>query len=172
MVAGYEMSAIYLIDTSYLIELYKIPGESGESAIQEIHMRFEIAIINKSRLYVPLPCIFELGNHIAKIQDGRGRRELAQKLFLDVKDSVETSKPWITLPSVEIGEALRRLCKAFSENYQRLRIGLTDSFIIEEANRLKRDQDNKFGFKVHIWTKDKALKTYEPDTEENPFTGS
>jgi len=36
--------------------------------------------------------------------------------------------------------------------------------------RLK-EKYKKYNHLVHIWTKDKGLKAYEPDTEENPFVG-
>lgn len=40
--------------------------------------------------------------------------------------------------------------------------------IIEEARRLKRKY-NQPGDRVHIWTKDKKLKSHEPDAEPEPL---
>jgi len=158
---------VYVIDTSYLVELFRIPGFSQESAVKKVRKRYSIAIENASRLYVPLPCIFELGDHIAKVDNGNSRRK-AGKVFCDtITSSVERNIPWIITPSTEI-ELLPRFCEIFLENCVKQCIGLTDTFTIQEAHRLKKKYVS-FGYKVHIWTKDKSLKAHEPDFENDPF---
>jgi len=157
--------AIFVLDTSYLVELFKVPGFAQHP--EKVKERYEIAIHNNSRFYVPLPCIFEFANHIAHVSDGNTRTDLGRKFFGTVKSCVEDEHPWIITPSTGI-EVLPELARAFSEQYVIQEIGLTDTFIIQEADRLKKEKSH---FKVHIWTKDKGLKAYEPDTEENPFVG-
>ena len=161
--------AVFVIDTSYLLELFSVPGFSEESAVLEVKKRHEAAIEMTSRLYVPLPCIFELGNHIADVPDGNCRKQRGEALLETVKSSVEINNPWIITPATGI-EFFPRLCDALVKKYISQQIGLTDTSIIEEANRLKKKY-RKSNLKVHIWTKDTTLKAYEPDTEEVPYTG-
>jgi hypothetical protein len=66
--------SILVIDTSYLLELFRVPGHSEEKVICEIRTRYEQAIKDKAMLFVPLPCIFELGNHIADVRDETRRK--------------------------------------------------------------------------------------------------
>ena len=161
--------AVYVIDTSYLLELFKVPNYSNTSSITEITDRFKNAIINKSRFFVPLPCIFELGNHIADVRKGSIRKKLADSFYKTIKSCVEENGPWIIIPSASI-DRLTQLCKNFSENFVIEKVGLTDTAVIIEANRLK-EKYSSFHYKVHIWAKDSSLKAREPDTEENPFMG-
>jgi len=48
-------------------------------------------------------------------------------------------------------------------------MGLTDTYTLEEAVRLKARYNSAKDYKVHIWTKDNSLKAHEPDAEPNPF---
>ena len=161
--------AVFIIDTSYLLEMFSVPGHSTNSSVIEIKKRLKNAIAQSSRLYVPLPCLFELANHIAHITDGRVRKRLAKKLYTTIKSSVEDRMPWNITPSNGL-EELPYFFKIFAEEFVIQKIGLTDTTVIQETKRLK----NKYKdarFVVHIWTKEKTLKAYEPDCEENPFLG-
>ncbi len=157
--------SIFVIDTCYIDELFKVPNYSQHS--KEISEKFATAIRNNSRFYVPLPCIFEVANHIAHAKDGNIRAALSRKLLATIKSCIKNQRPWILTPSTGL-EVLPELCRVFSEKYVIKGIGLTDTFIIQEAKRLKQEKSH---FKVHIWTKDRSLKAYEPDAEENPFIG-
>ncbi len=159
--------AVFVIDTSYLLELFKVPDYSQHP--EEIKKLFEMAIQNQSRFYVPLPCVFELGNHIADVRDGTSRFKLGKKLYNTICSCINNNRPWNITPSAGLND-LPDLCKNFSEQFVKQRVGLTDTFIIREAHRLKKKY-NKSDFKVHIWTKDIALKAQEPDTEKNQFVG-
>lgn len=64
---------VYVIDTSYLLELYAVPGHSTQEAVDEIRSRFTDAVRQGARLYVTVPSIYELANHIAHISDGNVR---------------------------------------------------------------------------------------------------
>ena len=69
---------VYVIDTSYLLELYAVPGHSTQKAVDEIRRRFTDAGGGSARLYVTVPSIYELANHIAHISDGNARFSLAK----------------------------------------------------------------------------------------------
>jgi len=48
----------YVLDTSYLDEIYQIPGYSNERSFRAIQTRLRRAINADARLYVPFPVIF------------------------------------------------------------------------------------------------------------------
>ena len=80
---------VYLIDTSYLLELYAVPGHSTQKAVDEIRSRFTDAARQDARLYVTVPSIYELANHIAHISDGNVRFSF---LIFHERVSVEKKK--------------------------------------------------------------------------------
>jgi predicted nucleic acid-binding protein len=45
---------VYVVDTSYLVEFYKVGKHHKEINHQEVKKRFDEAIKNKYRLYVPI----------------------------------------------------------------------------------------------------------------------
>jgi hypothetical protein len=166
---------IFVIDTSYLIELFRIPDISEERAIVEVRKRHKQAINDKALLFVPLPVIFELGNHIADVRHTTRRKELADSLLQTIKTCVEKSTPWKITPPAIVIKDLPKLLKHFADqSVVQCRdgkcMGLVDTSTVYEAQNLK-DKYGNFGYKVHIWTKDKTLKASEPDSESDPFLG-
>jgi hypothetical protein len=170
MVAELAMSTrVLVIDTSYLLELFKVPRFSTEKSVLEIRKRHKEAINEGCRLYVPVPCIFELADHIADVKEGSLRKKIAQNFLETLNSSITEYIPWIITP-VEVLNRLPGLCSIFVSQYAPESIGLTDTTIIDEANRL-RSKYSGLGYQVHIWTKDSSLKAREPDRENNAYLG-
>jgi hypothetical protein len=163
------MTVSLVIDTSYLLELYRVPAHSSEGACAEIRRRFEQHIEGKSRFFVPLGCILELGNHIAQLDDGAARHRFAQRLADDVATSVDRSTPWLIKPAVEPAD-LPALIAEFGSRAAG-GIGLVDCGTAGLARALKEKYRSFDDYRVHIWTKDSALKHLEPDPEPQPFLG-
>lgn len=161
---------VFIIDTSYLLELFKVPGKFNAAAALAIKEKFKEAATNNARFIVPFPCIFELANHIAHVADGGQRQALSGALFQAVKSSLDNAEPWIIPPQKEQNELLQSLCKIFHEETCCSGCGLTDTFIIEEARHWKK-KHNQSGYYIHIWSTDRNLKAFEPDHEKNPFIG-
>ena len=159
---------IYVVDTSYLLELLSVPKFSTENAIKEVKRRFKAAAEQGALFFVPLPCVFEVGNHIVDVGDDYKRVDLAKRFANTVADCVETRSPWTISPSIE-QQDLPALFKAYADDYAKQKIGLTDACTIAEAKRLKAKYSASLGYLVHIWSKDQALKAREPDPEPNPF---
>jgi hypothetical protein len=61
-----------VVDTSYLLELLKVPGRFDPAFSERVKQKFREAVAAGHRLYVPFPVIFELANHIALVRDGGG----------------------------------------------------------------------------------------------------
>ena len=161
---------VYVIDTSYLLELYAVPGYSTQKAIDEIRRRFDNAVRQNARLFVTVPSIYELANHIADVSDGNARWSLAKKLRDDILSSLDEGVPWTIIPSQELS-ALKKLIASFVDNHVLEGIGLSDSTLIDEADRLKRTTYHGSAWRVHIWTKHKKLKAREPDKEPHAYLG-
>ena len=64
---------VYVIDTSYLLELFEVPGYSTEVAVAEIRKRVADAARSGARLYVTVPSVYELAKHISDVRDGNLR---------------------------------------------------------------------------------------------------
>lgn len=79
---------VYVVDTSYLVEYYKVDGHYKDYSHQQIWQRFNIAITNKNTIYIPVPVIFELANHIAHVKNGDNRQHLAQQFVCDIQNSL------------------------------------------------------------------------------------
>ena len=161
-----------VVDTSYLVELFKVPKLFDPSFADRVKQRFAEVINAGHRLYVPFPVVFEVANHIAGVPDGGSRKRLADLLASTVRSCVETANPWIITPASEdilydLSELLR-LCDVYAREMAVQSIGLSDTAIIEEARRLK-EKYNQPGDRVHIWTRDHGLKAHEPDSEPEPL---
>ena len=160
---------VYVIDTSYLLELFAVPGRSTKEAVDEIRSRVADAIARSARLYVTVPSIYELANHISHVPNGNVRLSLAKQLRDDVLSSLEEGVPWTIVPSQRL-DAFKKLVVSFVDNHIIEGIDLSDSTLIDEAHRLKNNTYRK-PWRVHIWTKDKTLKAREPDSEPRAYLG-
>lgn len=163
---------VLVVDTSYLHELFEVPGYCQPQAVAGVKKKFEQAIELGSRIFVPLACLFELADNISEIKNGRKRVSLAKKLCETVTRCVDEDnpfRPWNITPKLSM-EDLPRLCQTFVAEHVAKGIGFTDTAVCEEARRLKVKYAS-FGYKVHIWTKDRKLKSMEPDPEEAAFIG-
>jgi len=165
-----------ILDTSYLLEIYRVPGKHDPAAHSEITARLAAHIAGSGRIYVPIPVIFEFANHIADLADGGARFNLAAKLKETIHSSLETASPWIIMPFRqndlldEVTGALVDHCRHFAEQYAVQGVGLTDIALIDAANRLSKMAARQTPrASVHIWTRDVALKAREPDCEQDPF---
>ncbi|MDY6851134.1 MAG: hypothetical protein SV487_03530, partial [Thermodesulfobacteriota bacterium] len=74
-----------------------MPGHSEEKAVKEVRRRIQKDMGKKAPLFVPRPCIFELGNRIAQVNDGGMRHKLVKSLL----DMVEKHNPLTITPMVE-----------------------------------------------------------------------
>jgi len=160
--------AVYVIDTSYLVELFGYGRFSDKTASRAVRVRFAAANRAGGRFFVPLPCLFELGNHIADVKHDGLREQLAGKLLNTVQESLKTRKPWTITPTGAPEDILPSLLERFVPLAANQKIGLVDSFTLSEALRLKQSL-RQYRARIHIWTNDRALKRNEPDAELKPF---
>ena len=158
----------YVFDTSYLIELANCGRDADAKASPHVRKLAKQAAAAGARFVVPLPCLFELGDHIADVKHAERRQQLADWLANTVEESLATERPWIITPTGNPKDILPELLQIFRGQGVKKQIGLVDLFAASEAHRLKTDYRDRKA-KVHIWTNDRALKGQEPDHEPNPF---
>ena len=161
---------VYVIDTSYLCELFAVPSHSTEEATSEVKRRFTVAAEVGARLYISLPTIFELAGHIAGVPEGGRRRKLSMKLRDTVVSSIREGQPWSLLPVIN-EDAVEGLLDDFVRYSPEKGISLVDTILIDEANRLRETKYRGEEWQVHIWTTDGRLKAEEPDAEFDAFLG-
>ena len=162
---------VYVVDTSYLVEYYKVDGHYQEDSHQHILNKFETAFQNENEVYIPVPVIFELANHIAHVKDGNNRQQLAKKFVKDIQNSLINDSPFNLVPckDFESIEELAKNLEQFSSQYAQQGLGLTDTSVYLQAEQLYQSYKRLKNYAVHIWTRDTALKAREPDKETNPF---
>ena len=165
-----NLSRVYVIDTSYLLEIFAVPGYSTKEAIDEIRSRIAAATKSGARLFVTVPSIYELANHISDVPNGNLRRSLSEQVRDTVLSSLGEGAPWTIIPSQQL-DTFRNLIVSFVENHVIQGIDLSDSTLIDEARRLKDTTYRGPSWRVHIWTKDKNLKALEPDNEPRAYLG-
>ncbi|WP_420615763.1 hypothetical protein [Candidatus Palauibacter sp.] len=157
------MRTVFVLDTSYLCELYRVPDRHRPELSEQIKER--IRQHETSQFYVPLACLYELCDHIGDVVDGGRRREIALKVVAHVETSAADKGPWLIVPVVDVKAKLPQLLRDFSADPLLLQMGLTDSTIVSEAHRLKQKYSVSLDYRVHIWTTDTTLKAHEPDPE-------
>jgi len=159
---------IYVFDTSYLIELSDCGRDANPAARARIREMFQTAINAGARFVVPLPCLFELGDHIADVRHDKRRDALAEWLLKTVESSLNNERPWIITPAGDPNNVLPSLLTRFKDRTVKKQIGLVDTFTAAEAERVKAEY-RKMKATVHIWTNDRPLKALEPDKESHPY---
>lgn len=159
---------ICVVDTSYLIEIAGVDGKSIPHVRKKVVEIFKNAQRSGHRFFVPLPCLFELGNHIGTVKHGDRRRQLADWLLKTVESAIHGDGLFKITPTGAPQDILDELIKTFDSFVSTQRIGLVDTFVIIEARRLKRDL-KAYKALVHIWTRDLILKKNEPDKEHSAY---
>ena len=128
------LNGIAILDTSYLLELYQVPGCCKQSRFHTVRMQIDDIINAGGELFVTVPVLFEVANHITHVRDGRRRRTLSGKFRDDVKESIDGNGPWtivatgkdILLRSEDIIRLADRFLQASGENYSFADISIID----------------------------------------------
>jgi hypothetical protein len=170
---------LIVVDTSYLLELFQVPDCSSDRAYGPICQLFENARHITDQLQVPLPVLFELGNHVADVKNGESRKRLAAELIDAVNDWLSGETPLTIVSSMNDARTVQDFRDAVTGLTQEFRTlapdrqGLTNAAIALEAKKLRQKHKNSSlkTYLVHIWTTDKKLKALEPDAEANAFVG-
>jgi len=91
------MGKIVLVDSSVLLNILNVPGRNQRR--QETLDTLKQHVDAGDRLYLPLACIIETGNHLARLSDGHDRRRLAEAFASKVTEAIENRAPWQIVPT-------------------------------------------------------------------------
>lgn len=160
------MTRVFVVDTSYLTEFYSVPGFSESWFSQALLNRMKQEL--SARFHVPVGCLYKLRDHITDVPDGNLQRRLARRVANDVQSSLDRALPWVIAPAKGLADLVSSV-RTFAEDVGRLQLNLTNSETADIAIALKKKYRSQPGYRVHIWTRNQALKAYEPDTEPNPL---
>ena len=151
------MKEASILDTSWLLELYQVPKHSTSSRFEGV--RDQAIIAGGGRMYVTVPVLFEVANHIVHVSDGSRRRQLIVRFREDVSKSLCDELPWTVVRALHDDILLRaqdliELADRFAEE-SAIGYSLADISIVDLAQGLQKRQ-----LKVCILTFDEQLRAY------------
>jgi len=116
------------------------------------------AVERNERLWVTIPVLFEVANHISHISQGHFRRELSRRFVKDIRGSFEREIPWV-VSSVDKDILLRahdivRLADQFLQ-HKGPHYSFTDISIIDLAEQFRIRKR-----KARILSFDERLRAY------------
>jgi hypothetical protein len=148
------MGAVAIVDTSIFCNVLDIPHMNGEK--KQVMEELKEFLENGTTLLLPMAAVYETGNHIAHLSDGKTRRRFAEVFVEQVKKAITGDAPWqvMQVPTTEeVGEWLSR----FPDSAMR-GAGMGDLSIIREWEKAKKRTPY---LRVFIWSLDKDLKGYD-----------
>ncbi|MBF0435344.1 MAG: hypothetical protein HQL77_08220 [Magnetococcales bacterium] len=160
------MSVIILLDTSIYLNVLDVPSFNQDRHI--VLDEFENCVQFGNFFLLPLASIWETGNHIADLRDGKIRRLYAKKLVGDVKMAVKGDAPYRPTHFPTQTEFLEWLdafpdatMRSKSSQKSREGVSLVDLSTIKEWERTKSRHPMS---RVRIWSLDMDLSGYDTGT--------
>ena len=153
-----ELNGTAILDTSWLLELYRVPHYFDESRTLPVRTETANLIEAGCELFVTVPVLFEVASHITHVRDGHHRRTLGERLRDDITCSIGRESPWtittvgrnILFRSQDVIQLAERFLESSGPNYSFANIS-----IIDLAENLRRS-----GRRVKILTFHGQLVSY------------
>ena len=148
------MPHVVIVDTSVLLNLLDVPGRNQDR--DAVLGRFEALWNDGVNLLLPFAAIFEAGNHVARLQNGRQRREYAQRFSDRVREALNGQAPWTVTPLPNPREVADWL-EDFPE-YAMRGVNMGDLSIVKtwESARARHPRH-----RVSIWSLDQDMDGYD-----------
>ena len=99
------MPPIVIVDTSVLLNVLAVPGFSQDR--DTVLDRFGELVDAGASILLPLGAVFETGNHIADVPDGRQRRRYAAAFTDQVRQALKREAPWTLAPLPDADHPVR-----------------------------------------------------------------
>ena len=130
-----------ILDTSWLLELYRVPQYFKESRTVPVRTETAEFVESGGELFVTVPVLFEVASHITHVRDGRHRRTFAEKFRNDIRSSLDQESPWtitevgsdILLRSQDVMKLAERFLESSGPNFS-----FADISVIDLAAELRR----------------------------------
>lgn len=145
---------LVIVDSSILLNVLDIPGFNQDRV--DVLEQFRLFVDAGHLFLLPIAAVFETGNHLADLADGRERRRHAQRFQRRILEALDGHAPWVP---IEVPETAR--LRAWLDNFpdQAMReLGLGDVSIIDEWERACRRHPSQ---RVRIWTLHRQLQSYD-----------
>lgn len=138
------MRRVAILDTSWLLELYRVPGYSEESRFPHVTSKTRNILKAGCELFVTVPVLFEVASHITHVRDGNRRQRLGKRLLEDIEKSFARDSPWtiaaldgdILLRSEDLINLAGRFLREAGPNYSFANISVID--LATELRKRKR----------------------------------
>lgn len=158
MARGAVLSGAAILDTSWLLELYRVPGHSKACRTSYVRNKTGDFVGSGGELVVTVPVLLEVASHITHVDNGRHRRTLAQRLHDDISSSIDRESPWtiasvgsdILLRSRDVVQLAEKFLESSGPSYS-----FADIPVIDLATELRRP-----GKVVKILAFDEQLEAY------------
>lgn len=157
------MSDIVLLDTSVYLNVLDVPGFNQDR--DNILDDFAVRVKRGDYFLLPTATIWETGDHIADLTDGRLRRQFAQSLVEQVTQAFNNNAPFRTtyFPDSEVflrwlGDFPDYAQRNKSDRQTREGVSLSDLSIIKEWEQTR---DRHAMSRVLIWSLDRDLAAYD-----------
>ena len=151
---------IAILDTSWLLELYRVPGHCHDARFDHVRRETARAADAGAELCVTVPVLFEVAGHVTHAPDGHRRRALRNRFRNDVRTSIDEGAPWtIISPDRDIllrADDLVRLADRFLQTAGEAH-SFADISIIDLAESLRARGGNR-EFKILAF--DRQLEAY------------
>jgi len=145
------MSAVAIVDTSIFCNVLNIPHMNSDR--RQVINKLKAFIQEETNLLLPMAAVYETGNHIAQLSDGRNRRRFAELFVKEVQKAIAGEVPWqvMQLPNTEeIGEWLSVFPDSAMQG-----AGMGDLSIKKEWERMIRKTPNR---RIFVWSVDSDLQ--------------
>jgi hypothetical protein len=148
------MADVAIVDTSVLCNVLNVPKLNNEREV--VMEELTILLQQGTHLLLPMAVVYETGNHIAHITNGRQRRGFATLFVGEVQKAIAGEAPW-TVMQVPTLEEVAQWLTHFPESAMQ-GAGMGDWSIIQEWEKSRRLFSNR---RVFIWSLDIHLQGYD-----------
>ena len=148
------MSAIVITDTSVWLNVLNVPNFNQNRA--EVMLEFDELLDSGANFLLPMATIFETGDHIADLRDGRLRRKYAELFRDQVREALAGDAPWVPIQFPD-SEQFSNWLGSFPGSSMRGQ-DLSDLSILKSWEVECERHSNR---RVYLWSLDSDLSGYD-----------
>ena len=148
------MSDIVIVDTSVLLNVLDVPAFNQDRT--EVFAQFKELLDSGANFLLPMATIFETGDHIADLRDGRQRRRYAEVFRDRIREALEGKAPWVPIQfpdSTQLADWLENFPDAAMTGQDMSDFSIAKAWEMECTRHPTR--------RVRIWSLDQHLQGYD-----------
>ena len=148
------MSDIVIVDTSVLLNVLDVPAFNQNRA--EVFAEFDEFLDSGASFLLPMAAIFETGDHIADLRDGRQRRRYAE-IFRDrICEALEGKAPWVPIRFPDLQQLA-----GWMEDFPDCAMRGPDMSDLSIIKAWKIECSRHPTWRIRIWSLDQHLQGYD-----------